>query len=361
MAAVLASTSSHAAAAPAATPAAAATPVPDSTSPPTADAFLTAQAKLALWTTAGLRSDQVHVDTTDGVVTLYGKVPTDGDRSLAEKTALAQGGVKSVKNLLQVVAPRAEKATARSDKEILETANKRLKADVALSDSHITVKSVDKGMVLLTGDAASFSDHLRAIVCVDHVPGVKHIATEVKTPSDFREDERVIFVPQAVVGGKPSVDATAGHTNKHGASDTRISAEVKLRLLLAPQVPSSEISVDTDEGEVILFGMVPTAAVKNAAALEAARVSGVRRVDNQLEIVPSAIKSAVVAQDSDITRDLALAFKDHDDLKGITTTVKNGTVRLTGTVHSGWEQLRALRLTRGVPGVRGIENQLKVE
>ena len=33
------------------------------------DAFLTSKTKLSLWTTAGLKSTEVHVDTTDGVVT----------------------------------------------------------------------------------------------------------------------------------------------------------------------------------------------------------------------------------------------------------------------------------------------------
>jgi osmotically-inducible protein OsmY len=34
---------------------------------------------------------------------------------------------------------------------------------------------------------------------------------------------------------------------------------------------------------------------------------------------------------------------------------------LTGSVSSGWAQLNTLRLTRTVAGVRGVENQLKVE
>lgn len=34
---------------------------------------------------------------------------------------------------------------------------------------------------------------------------------------------------------------------------------------------------------------------------------------------------------------------------------------LTGTVSSGWEEVNAVRLTRQVAGVRGIENQLKID
>jgi osmotically-inducible protein OsmY len=40
--------------------------------------------------------------------------------------------------------------------------------------------------------------------------------------------------------------------------------------------------------------------------------------------------------------------------------VKNGTVRLTGTVSSGWDEVSAVRVTRQVAGVRAVEDQLKI-
>ena len=135
----------------------------------------------------------------------------------------------------------------------------------------------------------------------------------------------------------------------------RISGAVKLRLLTASQVPSNEISVDTEDGVVFLFGIVPTAEVKQVAAAEARKVGGVTNVENQLEVVASSKKEQVDAKDADITRDLVLVFKKVD------STVKNGTVRLTGTVASGWDEVNAVRLARHVVGVRGVEDQLKVE
>ena len=56
----------------------------------TPDGLLTSNTKLSLWTTAGVKSTAVHVDTNDGVVTLYGKVPSAEQRALAE-TDRAQG------------------------------------------------------------------------------------------------------------------------------------------------------------------------------------------------------------------------------------------------------------------------------
>lgn len=320
---------------------------PNSNSP---DALITSKTKLSLWTTAGVKSSAVHVDTTDGMVTLYGKVPTNEQRAIAEKTAKQVMGVKSVKNLLQVVAVRDEVATAKSDKELKEAADKQLSGDPALKDTKVSVKSVDKGVALLTGEAKSYSEHLRAIADVDRVAGIRRIATEVKTPGDYREDERITFV-----------NPKSPDQPRSGNSDSRISFEVKMRMLTAAQIPSAEISVDTDNGQVSLFGIVPTAEVKNAAGLEASKVSGVLQVDNQLEVVPTSSKKFVDAKDADITRDLALVFKDHSEFKGITTSVKNGTVRLTGAVPSGWDQLNALRIARRVAGVRTVEDDLKID
>ena len=326
------------------------------------DAYLTARAKLALWTTAGLRSATVHVDTFDGTITLHGSVATQAQRTLAGKVAAEGVEVKAVNNLLQVVPTQDAKAVARSDQELKAAAEKALRADPQLVDSSLWVKSVDNGVVLLVGEAHTYADQLRAIADVDQVPGVQRIASEVKSPRDFREDERITFVsPRAALrDGKANLEGRAAAAQR-GASDTRISAEVKLRLLTAPLIPSSEISVDTDLGVVTLFGLVPTAEVKKAAGAEAAKVEGLRRVDNQLEVVSSAAKQAVDARDGDITRDLALTFQDRFEQRHVTVQVKNGTVRLTGTVRSGFDQLLAVRLARAVPGVHGVENQLTLE
>ncbi len=328
---------------------------PASAGPP--DGLITSQTKLSLWTTAGVKSTAVHVDTNDGVVTLFGKVPTAEQKALAEKTTREVGGVRDVHNLLQVVAEAQQKAVESSDKDLTALAEKRLKADPALKDSKISVKSVDKGVVLLSGDARTFSDHLRAVAIVDRIPGVKRVATEVKYPDAFGDEERIMFLSPHASNRVHYKAAEA----KGSVSDLRISAAVKLNLLTASHVPSTEIDVDTDDGIVTLFGMVPTAAVKNVAGVEAGKVSGVVRVQNQLEVVPSAQKEAIEAKDEDIGKGLETAFHDRADFKGVHTEVKNGIVRLTGTVDSAWDEINAVRLARQVAGVRGVEDQLKLE
>ncbi|MGV3624067.1 MAG: BON domain-containing protein [Archangium sp.] len=318
-----------------------------------ADGFITSNTKLSLWTLNGLRSRSVHVDTSAGVVTLYGEVPSAEHLARAEKTAAGIEGVRSVKNLLKVV-PASETA-ARSDTDISDDAQMALRSDAALKDSRILIRSVERGVVLLTGTATSYGDQLHAITIVDRVAGVRRVTTEVKGPRDYRADERVTFVPAEGPNDEKILGA------RGGANDSRISMAVKLRLLTAAQIPSNGMNVDTEDSVVTLFGVVPSNEVRTAAAQIAAKVGGVTRVDNDLEVAVEEKALGFDADDEGIAHDVKLAFRDRKELKNVTTVVRNGTVQLSGKVPTGWARLDTLRLARAVSGVSGIDNQLTIE
>src|SRR6266849_1925539 len=74
------------------------------------DTWITTKAKLALLTADDVSVTAVHVDTIKGHVTLHGKVKSEGEKARAEVAVKKVDGVKSVKNLLQVV-PDAFKET----------------------------------------------------------------------------------------------------------------------------------------------------------------------------------------------------------------------------------------------------------
>lgn len=310
------------------------------------DGLITAKAKMALWTSE-VRSTAVRIDTNDGVVTLSGKVPSAEKKNLAEQKVRSLDGVRSVKNMLQVVPAAEEKRVETADKDVEKRAKEALSDDAQLKDAKIKVRSVENGVVMLDGETQSYNDQLRAIALVDRLPGVRRVDSQVKGPDGLSDDERGGF----------------GHDQqaKKTASDPRITGAVKMKLLTTSQIPSTEISVDTMNGVVTLFGMVPTDQVKHTAEAEAGRVSGVKKVDNQLEVVPSADKQTVQARDEDLTRDLKLAFKDRPEFNDVTTAVRNGVVQLSGKVASGWEELSAVRTARMVKGVKGVTNLLKVD
>ena len=144
------------------------------------DAWLTMKTKIALMTTDDLSTSDLNVDTVQGVVTLHGKVPTEGEKAKAETAARRIDGVKDVKNLLQVVPDHAKKAVERSDDQVKDAVVAAFKANKRVDASGISVQSVNKGTVLLAGKTESLQSHLDAVQVARAVPGVKRVATEVQ-------------------------------------------------------------------------------------------------------------------------------------------------------------------------------------
>jgi hyperosmotically inducible protein len=144
------------------------------------DAWLTMKTKISLMTTEGVSTSDLNVDTVQGVVTLHGKVPTNGEKAKAEATARRIDGVKDVKNLLQVVPDTAKKAVERSDDQIKDSVVAAFTANKRINDSGIKLQSVNKGVVLLAGKTETLQAHLEAVQVAYAVPGVKRVATEVQ-------------------------------------------------------------------------------------------------------------------------------------------------------------------------------------
>jgi osmotically-inducible protein OsmY len=216
------------------------------------------------------------------------------------------------------------------------------------------VASVNKGVVVLSGTADTLSDHVRAVEDARGVPGVKRVSTEVKSP-DRLSDAELNRKESAAEAGAKGAKATV--------NDAWLTSKVKLRLLGNEQTPARDINVDTRNGTVTLFGAVPSAAAKTAAETEAKRVDGVHRVVNALEVVPAAKKEQVEAKDDQIKSSVEHALKQRDDLKNadIDVDVKNGVVRLTGSVPAESERLAAAMTARSTAGVRAVREELNVK
>ena len=143
------------------------------------DSWITTKAQIALLTMDGFSVSGANVDTVNGNVTMHGKVATTEDRTKAEQTVSKVTGVKTVKNLLQVVPDSVKKAVAANDSDVKARVEASLKADVKMKD--VTVASVNNGVVLLSGKTDSFTEDLRAIENAYSVKGVHRVASELKT------------------------------------------------------------------------------------------------------------------------------------------------------------------------------------
>jgi hyperosmotically inducible protein len=316
------------------------------------DAWITAKTKLALLTAENVSGTAINVDTIDGRVTLHGKVRSAEEKAKAEAEARKIDGVREVRNLLQVVAETSEKVVKASDSEIKDRVSKALKEDPSLGN--VSVQSVNDGVVLLEGEAKSVSDHVRAVQVARAVPGVRRVASEIKSPDKLADEE--------IRRDRESAEAGAKRGMGEAANDMRMTSAVKLRLLANDQTPATDINVDTRNGTVTLFGMVPNAAAKTEAEAEARKVSGVNRVANELQVVPSAKQEAVKARDDDLKKAVSEALKNREDLRdaSIDVEVANGVARLTGTVPSEEDRLQAAIAARAIPGVRAVKDELRI-
>ncbi len=318
----------------------------------TPDAWITTKTKLSLLTTEGVSGTAIHVDTILGKVTLHGKVRSAEEKEKAESIAKKIDGVLEVRNLLQVVTPQREKAVQLSDDALKQRVEKALQGDASLKESSISVKSVNKGVVLLSGTAKTLSAHLRAVETAAWVPGVERVSSEIKSP-DALADAEIWHDPTP----KPS---RTEYRIWDSASDIWITSVTKMTLLTDSRTPALDINVETRAGVVTLFGIVHSQEAKDAAAADARKVSGVKRVVNDLQVMTRAKEAAVKVRDEDIESDVKKAF-EKADFKDISVEVKNGVVRLAGTVSTGARRLEAAVLARSIQGVRAVKDEVRLE
>jgi hyperosmotically inducible periplasmic protein len=324
------------------------TPARAAEGPP--DAWLTTKTKIAVLTTVGVHGTSIHVDTSNGKVTLYGTVNSPKDKEDAQKAAVSVEGVKEVRNLLQVVPSKQEKAVDAADSAIADNVEAALKNDALLVRSSIRLRSVNNGTVLLAGKAESLTAELRAIETAERVLGVQAVHSEIESP-DSKADAETWRELSEKSDSKPS-----------RLSDAYITAAAKTRLLTDGETPANDINVDTTNGVVTLFGYVPSEASKAKAQAEALKVSGVKRVNNELQVVPSAQRSQVGRRDSEIESTIEKALAKTSGLgdSDIKVEVRNGVARLSGTVATESDKTTATRTARGISGVRSVESDLQM-
>jgi hyperosmotically inducible periplasmic protein len=145
----------------------------------TPDTWITMKTKIALMTTENVIPADLNVDTVNGVVTIHGKVATDAEKAKAEQVATKIDGVKSVKNLLQIVPNSKREVVERADADVKNAVQAAFKANARVKDSGISVASVNKGVVLLAGKTKSLESHLEAVQAAYTVKGVRRVASEV--------------------------------------------------------------------------------------------------------------------------------------------------------------------------------------
>lgn len=161
-----------------------------------------------------------------------------------------------------VVAPvQAQKSAGDyvEDATIAASVKAGLLDNKATSSVQINVESY-KGTVQLSGFVESQAERDAAGKVASGVSGVKRVVNSIG------------LAPRTSVGQK--------------LDDSLITGKVKAALMDTRDVASRQINVETKNGVTQLAGFVTSSGMKDRAGKVAAGVSGVKRVDNVLQVKP---------------------------------------------------------------------------
>jgi hyperosmotically inducible protein len=188
------------------------------------------------------------------------------------------------------------------------------------------------GSVTLTGSIASAGAKQDLIADVLKVDGVKEIVSELtigKAESDQKLAERI-------------------------ADQMRRSSYFTV---------FDDVEIGVDNGVVTLTGFVTQPIKSDDLARRASHVDGVQEFVNKLEVLPASLADdrlrSVIA--NTLYRDPTFSNYASQAIPPIHIIVRNSSVLLTGIVNSEVERRQAENIVRGISGIIGVQNALRVE
>ncbi|MCW8985009.1 MAG: BON domain-containing protein [Thermoanaerobaculales bacterium] len=290
-------------------------------------------ADITFWVKSALRQDErvdasrITVATNDGIVTLSGDVDDITAKGYAEKEAKKINGVLGVVNQIIV------KAGWRSDADIQLVVRRRILNSAVINSEGISVTSVS-GKVTLTGEVDSWSEWEEAGILAGGVRGVREVVNDLRV------------VPVA------------------GRSDQEIKNDAVAALARNVYTTSLPIAVSVRDGVISLTGSVGNAFEKDRAEETVRWISGVRGVNNSLEVNPLEEKGVretqAVPSDANLLRSVRAELNQDWRLinSDISIAVSDGHVTLFGSVPNHSEKRLAEKDARDVVGVGWVTNGL---
>jgi osmotically-inducible protein OsmY len=187
---------------------------------------------------------------------------------------------------------------------------------------------VREGIVTLSGSVFTFSEKLAAERAVRRIAGVRGTVEKM----------------------------TVNLLGTHQRNDDEIARAIATGLDWSTQVPKGAVTCLVENGGVVLMGTVDWNFQREAAYKAARHIHGVRAVRNQILIRPPTANATDIH--SKITGALQRIFTQ--DSAGIFIETLDGTVTLTGKVHSWAEHDQAAAAAWSAPGVTSVDNKLFV-
>jgi osmotically-inducible protein OsmY len=192
----------------------------------------------------------IAVSVNSGVVTLAGFVRSYMQKYQAEQDAKRIAGVIGVVNDIEVRLPGVDE---RPDPEIARDAIAQIKSELPYSWERIKV-IVKNGWLTLEGEVEWNYQRTRAEDAVRRVRGVKSVTNSI--------------------------------TIKPRVAPMEVKRKIEEALRRAAEIDASRITVETNDGTVILRGSVRAWAERQEAERAAWAAPGVSKVDNRIIISP---------------------------------------------------------------------------
>lgn len=144
--------------------------------------------------------------------------------------------------------------------------------------------------------------------------------------------------------------------------DSGIASSVKAGLVAEKGVPSGDVNVEVYKGVVLLSGFVTEQSQKDAAGRVAKGVSGVKQVRNEISIHPKTSLGTKL-DDTTLVGKVKAALIDSKDIEAnqINVEARGGVVQLGGFVKSTGMRDRAIKVTKGVSGVKTVVDAMFVK
>jgi osmotically-inducible protein OsmY len=140
--------------------------------------------------------------------------------------------------------------------------------------------------------------------------------------------------------------------------DLQLQRDVLDELLNDKRIDAAHLTVTTDGGKVTLSGRVGTYGEKSDASDAAWRVTGVRAVDNQIEVDTSTegLHDADLAASATAALDANSLVPTHS----ILVSAEDGWLTLSGNVRHHFQRQAAVHVMNHLRGIRGFSNLVTV-
>ena len=216
----------------------------------------------------------------------------------------------------------------KTDTQIHHDVLEELKWDSRVDETEVGVQ-VDGGVVTLTGTVTSWAKRMAAQEAARRVIGVLDVANDIN-----------VKVPGGLA-----------------RTDTEIAQAVRRTLEWDVFVPEQKITSTVTDGWVTLEGTVERRSQRENAERAVRNLTGVKIVVNKIAVT----SAKPVTEDVRKAIEQALERRAEREARQIGVDVRDGTVTLTGPVHSWAERKSVLAAARFTPGVRAVEDHLRTE